>query len=298
MDTKCYIPQSESDVSWGIGILGAGCSSVPANYRSYPVSIHPSGYQFSWKLGRTLRDEYQLVYIARGRGIFESSATNKLKIEAGCAFLLFPGIWHRYRPAQATGWDDFWIGFKGDVIDRLVEDKVLSPQEPVLNVGLSEELINQFLQVIQLAELQPVGFKELLATRSLLLLSTARVLAQQQMIGNLHLEELIRKARLAIIEQFDSDIDMAQLARQFHLSYPHFRRLFKRYTGLAPNQYQLLLRLSRAKDLLHSTDLSIKQICTMLGFADPYYFSKLFKKKNGVSPHYWRHEEPPAPEII
>jgi AraC-like DNA-binding protein len=189
---------------------------------------------------------------------------------------------------RSTGWDEFWIGFKGEIMDRLVAGGVFSPQNPVFDVGLSEELLDHFQQCDRLCERQPIGFRQMLSARAAMILAQVQALAQQREIGDAQLEGCIRKARFTIAEHLDRPIDMAVLAREFHLSYSHFRRLFKRYTGLAPSQYHLQLRLNKAKELLRATSLSIKEICGQLGFHDPYYFSRLFKAKAGLSPRRWR----------
>jgi transcriptional regulator GlxA family with amidase domain len=72
------------------------------------------------------------------------------------------------------------------------------------------------------------------------------------------------------------------------MGYSSFRKAFKQITGESPNQYHLNLRLNRAKDLLMTTILNINEIADQTGFESVFYFSKLFKKKNGVSPHNFR----------
>jgi len=60
--------------------------------------------------------------------------------------------------------------------------------------------------------------------------------------------------------------------------------MFKQYTGIAPVQYQLDLKIRRAREMLVSTDRTIKEIAYDLGFQSIHYFSRLFKKKTGVAP--------------
>ena len=72
------------------------------------------------------------------------------------------------------------------------------------------------------------------------------------------------------------------------MSYAHFRRLFKQQTGLSPYQYHLQLRINRARELLHGTTLSVKQVAARLNFENPYHFSKIFKRKTGMAPHHFR----------
>ena len=81
---------------------------------------------------------------------------------------------------------------------------------------------------------------------------------------------------------------MPNVALALNVSYTTFRRLFKHYTGLAPSQYFINLRLHRAKQLLRSTDDSIKEISFRLHFENPEYFATLFKKRTGMRPSEFR----------
>ena len=102
-----------------------------------------------------------MLYITYGRGIFESRVSGPVKVNPGNILVLFPGVWHRYRPSRSTGWDEFWVDIKGQVVDLLVEQGRLTPQSPVLDVGLNEDLLDQFQQCAELCELQPIGFRQL-----------------------------------------------------------------------------------------------------------------------------------------
>ena len=72
-----YFPISPRDRQWGIYVTGVGSTHVPPFTRSYPVSVHPAKYMYSWENGRVL-GEYQALYIARGQGRFESRRTGTL----------------------------------------------------------------------------------------------------------------------------------------------------------------------------------------------------------------------------
>jgi AraC-like DNA-binding protein len=78
------------------------------------------------------------------------------------------------------------------------------------------------------------------------------------------------------------------MAQKHHVSYSYFRKMFKKYTGVSPGQYHLQLRIMRAKELLISTDKSIKEISYELGFQSIFYFSNMFKKKEGTTPSHFR----------
>jgi AraC-like DNA-binding protein len=72
------------------------------------------------------------------------------------------------------------------------------------------------------------------------------------------------------------------------VSYSNFRKLFKEFTGISPALYQQDLRLQRAKELLATTTLSIKEIAYRLRFESPDYFSSKFKIKTGKKPSEFR----------
>jgi ABC-type sugar transport system ATPase subunit len=95
----------------------------------------------------------------------------------------------------------------------------------------------------------------------------------------------VYKARLLMEERAEEgDIDLHEVAGAVFMSYDNFRRKFKAQTGLSPNQYFIRLKIERAKELLDFTDLEIKEIAERLGFSDPYYFSRVFKDWEGLSP--------------
>src|ERR1039458_1135422 len=97
-----YLPISRRDKNWGLYATTAGESWI-APHTIYPPSGHPKGYAFDWQHGRIL-DEFVIVYISSGRGRFESEPDFSATIEPGHAFLLLPGVWHRYASDLETGW--------------------------------------------------------------------------------------------------------------------------------------------------------------------------------------------------
>ena len=95
-------------------------------------------------------------------------------------------------------------------------------------------------------------------------------------------------ARLLIRDNLDNNLTIQDVAQRLGVSYSSLRKLFKEFTGVSPALYQQDLRLQRAKELLSTTNLSIKEIAFSLHFDSADYFSTKFKHKTGVSPGQFR----------
>jgi AraC-like DNA-binding protein len=83
-------------------------------------------------------------------------------------------------------------------------------------------------------------------------------------------------------------LSIKEMALKSDLSISHFSCLFHKATGVPPLEYFIRLKLERACILLYDSDIKIKDIASMLGYEDPYYFSRLFKKYMDMSPHQYR----------
>ncbi|MFO7446673.1 MAG: AraC family transcriptional regulator [Ignavibacteriaceae bacterium] len=277
-----YLTSTDTDKLWGLYITGCGCADIPPNSK-YPPTQHPDTYMFDWSNGRVL-PEFQILYITHGEGIFETKKSGKKKVGAGSILLLFPGIWHRYQPSSKTGWKEYWISFNGSQPDIFMKNGILPENNPVLEIGLSETLISLYHQILELIESEKIGYKEIISTLTYQIIAQVNTLQNSKRFAGKEIENTIQKAKAYIADNIDSEIKFETLASELGIGYSWFRRMFRHYTGLAPTQYFLQLKLNKAKELVIGTSLSIKQISVMLGFESQYYFSKIFKKKTGMSP--------------
>jgi len=282
-----YLPTSPEDESWGMHILNAGCNQIDINV-DYPAVDHPAHHYFSWGKGRVL-DEYQLIYISKGEGVFESLKCGEQQVKEGTILLLFPGEWHRFKPNRETGWNEFWVGFKGDIIENLARQQFLSKENAVLDIGLHETVIRLFTDIIEKTKEERTGYQPLVSGIVMHLLGEIHSLTKQQNFtaGDIT-ASIITKAAIILRTNIDNDIMMEKVAEELNVSYAWFRKAFKNYTGIAPHQYLLQLRIEKARVLLSDHSLPIKEIAARLNFESAFYFSRLFKEKIGVGPEQYR----------
>ncbi len=282
-----YIHASPLDKEWGLFLTGAGYAQIPPAI-VYPPNVHPSGYFFSWEKGRILH-EYQINYITEGSGIFET-ADGQFPVVSGSILIVRPGVWHRYRPDQTTGWNEHYIGFSGEFCKNLFNEGFFQQGKPVLYVGFQESLLKLFLEVIQLVKEEKTGHQQVCAANTILALSKILSVIRNQEFAGKSIERTIRKACLYLRENLDKNVNIENLADELNVGYSYFRQMFRKYTGISPTQYHLSLRIQKAKDLLVSTDKSFKEIAIDLGFESYFYFSRIFKDKTGKSPMDFRKE--------
>lgn len=98
------------------------------------------------------------------------------------------------------------------------------------------------------------------------------------------IDEIIDEIKI----NFSDNTSNQDYAYKCGLSLPHFLRRFKQVTGQSPLNYKLNLRINHAKQLITSTELSINQISQVIGFNDPFHFSRYFKKLTSYSPKEYR----------
>jgi AraC-like DNA-binding protein len=281
-----YLLSTEQDLRWGITVNSVGFQHIEP-FQPYPPSNHPTRYLFSANRGRIL-GEYQLLYITHGKGEYKSKSCKKLKIEEGHMFLLFPGEWHTYYPAKSTGWDEYWIGFKGNNIDNLIKNEFFNRQYPVFSVGINEQIVQLYKWAIAAAKEQKAGFQQMLAGYINLLLGCAYSYDRQSKFEEIHIVKNINKAKIIIMEDLHSRITPPMIAERLNMSYSWFRRIFRQYMGISPAQYIVEIKIQKSKELLTNTDMSSKEISFEAGFDNPDYFCTIFKKKTGISPLEYR----------
>jgi YesN/AraC family two-component response regulator len=105
---------------------------------------------------------------------------------------------------------------------------------------------------------------------------------------------LIRRAKDYIKANFSKTITLEDVAREIHVSPQYLSKLFKEETGENFIEYLTCIRIRNAKSLLEGDELSIKEICYSIGYSDPNYFSRIFKKIVGLTPTEYKEDQRPV----
>ncbi len=282
-----YMVANDRDRLWGLTVDTVGYEEIlPGD--DYPTIGHADGYYFDINKGRILH-EFQLLYITDGNGVFQSNHQPLTTVATGDMFLLFPGEWHNYHPDNKSGWRSYWIGFRGLNMDKRMDAKFISVQKPIYHIGYDGEVEHLFKQALDTAIEEGAYAQQLLSGIVNHLIGLMFSLERNRQLNKDHVHaELINKAKLMIRETVSDNISIQEIATKLGVSYSNFRKLFKEYVGIGPALYQQDLKLQRAKELLSTTNKSIKEIAYSLNFDSPDYFSSKFRNKTGMKPSEFR----------
>ncbi|NDP22377.1 MAG: AraC family transcriptional regulator [Paludibacter sp.] len=282
-----YLITNEIDELWGLTVTTVGHQRIQEN-EIYPPKNHPLGYYFNVNKGRVL-NEYQLLYITDGNGVFTyGNSKQSCFITEGKMFFLMPGVWHTYKPIENSGWNEYWIGFKGEIIEKIVSEGFFLNRAPVFNLGLNERIIDLYLKAIEIANEERAGFQQALSG---IVMHILGLMYYRDKTGDFEDQDLIKKinkAKVIMRESVYKIITPEDIAKLLNISYSGFRRAFKEFTGTSPSKYMVELKMNEAKLLLSSSTHSVKEIAFLLNFDNPEYFHVFFKKRTGFTPVKYR----------
>jgi AraC-like DNA-binding protein len=115
-----------------------------------------------------------------------------------------------------------------------------------------------------------------------------RALGAHEALGGGATPAQMRELRNLLDQHITSTTSIRDLARQAHMSESHFSHQVKTLLGVAPKQYVREQRITRAIDLLCTSDLSVEEIATLLGYDAPTSFFRAFKRATGRTPGSFR----------
>lgn len=235
------------------------------------------------------RNDYQLLYIAAGKGHFYFKGSKEETIVPKGNMILFrpkePQVYYYYAEDKT---EVYWVHFTGSQVEDFLDHYELPKDENVFFTGISPDYPWIYNQIIRELQLQRVNYEELL--RILLrhiLLTINRYIKEQAQTGTDIINDMERAAHY-FRENYTKNISIEQYAAEHLMSVNWFILSFKNVMKMTPMQYILSLRIAAAKGLLENSNKNINEISDAIGYDNPLYFSRLFKKHTGYSPSQYK----------
>ncbi len=254
----------------------------------YPKALHHY-YQRPTGISQVI-----LLYCTDGQGWIHLPNA-RLIIQAGDVCAITPGTPHSYGADPDNPWTIHWFHFAGsqcqEAVRAIINDRGSTTQVVRVpysdeRVALMDRMFDTFLKGYSASNLLYANLVVPFFLASFVLPENF----QKELVANVAVNPT-NKAIQFMQNNLSRAITLDNIAQSANLSMSFFSRKFKQDTGYAPIEYFNHLRIQRACQLLHFSDLRVNEVAAQLGIDDPFYFSRLFKKQMRVSPAEYRKSE-------
>lgn len=244
--------------------------------------IYEAGYEYCQASKEPIQriPEYAVLhYIFDGEGYL-----NGQKLCAGQGFLIPKGYHAKYVPSVQKPWSYIWFCFEyEDFSEADYFGKIIRTFD-----APQAEMVSKLL-ISVLENIESFPDRPLLMDRILRLVLACHVKQNVSQIHSSSARELhVEEAILWIEKHYFEKFSIEQLAQQMHINRAYLRNLFLWKLGMPPQEYLVQYRLKIAERLLRETTYSVSQVASSVGYSDQLQFSRIFKRKIGLSPSQYR----------
>ena len=236
------------------------------------------------------RLDFQILYIASGKVhfYFDNSEMDTV-VSAGNMVLYRPKEPQRYVYFGTDQTEVFWVHFTGGNVKNILRGYGIQDNMRIINTGTSPEYTRLFKQMIQELQRCQTDYKDLLVLLlQQLFISIHRQITKEHKLKNEYLDSEMEIAMQYFNDHYNAEINIEEYAASRGMSVSWFIRNFKLYTNTTPMQYIVSLRIANAQMMLETTNYNVTEIGNIVGYDNPLYFSRIFRKQKGISPSEYR----------
>lgn len=231
-----------------------------------------------------------LFYCVDGSGWYKLG-DKEYTVQANEFFILPQKVEHAYGSSSEHPWTIYWIHFGGAQLPNFNNMNRVKECFKPSYAKSNSEIFSLFTKMYKTLELGYSTDNLLFANMCLshylsLFLYPARHLSAGQQEN--HPVDCVDSAILYMQEHINENLTLNELSNHYNYSPSRFSGLFKQKTGYTPIDYFIQMKMQKASQQLDLTDKSIKDIALSMGFDDPYYFSRRFRKIIGIPPTRYR----------
>ncbi|NLK21836.1 MAG: AraC family transcriptional regulator [Epulopiscium sp.] len=255
-----------------------------------------------WKHSKRNIDSFVLIIGLRG-SLYIEQGGQRYEVKAGDVLLLTPHAYHQGFKESGEETSYYWCHFYCEGRYEIAEEYDLFYGDRALFFNTQRELV--ILPIYceyENTDYFKILFRQLIHNGSSnqytkhitdYILTTLTIMITENTIIKYRKDSYSKNRLVEVAEwirvHYNQKISIKEIAEQFDYNTSYLSRRFKEQMGVGPKEYLLLLRLTKAKELLTNTNLSIKEISYNVGFEDDKYFMKLFRKKESISPTQYRY---------
>lgn len=230
-----------------------------------------------------------LIYCLHGKG--HCILDNKRHEVNPNQFVLLPATnkYISYWADDDDPWTIYWLHFTSDQINTVNNSLNINISKSPIQIPLNENAISIWQNIYQTLEMG-YSHENLISASFCLYYLLATFLFPERHVYNSadNNGDIITRSIQNMRNNLNAKLTVEDMASQHRLSLSHFSSLFRKATGMSPIDYFIHLKMQKACQLLYLDRNRIKAIAMQLGYDNPYYFSRLFKKYIGSSPKEYR----------
>ena len=248
------------------------------------LAVYNTGYQkcdgqHTW--GPATRDHYLVHYVSAGRGRFTCGGRTHA-LGAGDLFLIIPGQVAGYAAEPEDPWEYCWVGFHGADAKRLLTLTGFTREQPVMRPAQPQKLEELLLHIYRAGGNTPAADADMVGYLYLFLAELIRRNEKQAPVAGT--KDYLAQAVRFIQCNYAGGIGVGDVAAYAGVSRSQLYRAFEAGFGLSPHDFLQRYRISQACSLLRSHRFTVAQVAGSVGYDDPLYFSRIFKKIKGMPP--------------
>lgn len=228
-----------------------------------------------------------ILICARGRGWVSTNA-GRFEVDTGQIAVIPPRTPHAYSADSKDPWTLWWVHVAGDAVPSLCDAVNASARAPVRVPRDPSGAALRAAEIISIMEKDTTDARLLEATGAAWHLMTSLTSSRTPMMDS---EELVERVAEYLRDTVGARVSVGELATSVGLSTSHFSAVFRRRFGVPVHQYQVQLRMARAREIMDTTSQSIGQIASDVGYDDPFYFARQFRRLHGMSPSMYREQQ-------
>ena len=224
------------------------------------------------------RRDFQLIYIASGKAHFHFDGKEQI-VTAGHMVLYRPKEPQKYEYYGDDQTEAYWVHFTGGDVTNILRSYGLSDDKKVFFCGSGIEyqaIFRNMINELQMCRENYESMLEMYLRQIFIMLK--RYFIEDLKTDKVRIVEEIDKATSYFNEHYSKDINIDEYAEQNHVSVSWFIRNFRQCTGSTPMQYILSKRIYNAEILLRDPSYNVTEISRIVGYDNPLYFSRIFKK--------------------
>jgi len=230
-----------------------------------------------------VRDHFLMHYVSRGEGSVRAGR-RVYRLGRGDAFLYPPGVSMNYTADADDPWHYLWVGFRGIHGNDLITPLGLTATKPVLQMAYSREIETTLHEMIETLEHRDTGSGLLVTGLLYRLLGLLEQACAVDRPIRTTAADLVREARMFVQQNFQREIDVADVIRHIGIDRSHFSRVFRSSEGISLREFLIRTRMDRARRLIEETDLPMRAVAASVGYATYPSFERRYRATFGCAP--------------